>query len=175
MLYIPITSAFCVDAMNHASSPNLPNLYLERKKSFGNPHATDTKWGLTFVLGSTSVENPLRNARENRRVVQQIDCITFLLLSFLRKLISLNHSNQKSISLKSFSIHEIRFVFRTSKNALRTVRVYARVSNFFLSISLLQRRCTITLDSFFRFFFPFYFWRVFCLCILMDSTEHISR
>lgn len=73
--YVPITSAFCVEATNHASSPNFPNLYLERNMSFGNPHATDTKCGLIFLFGSTTVENPLRNARENRRVVQQIDCI----------------------------------------------------------------------------------------------------
>lgn len=76
--YLPITSAFCVEATNHASSPNFPNLYLERNISFGKPHATDTKCGLTFLFGSTTVENPLRNARENRRVVQQIDCIFFL-------------------------------------------------------------------------------------------------
>lgn len=45
--------------------------------SFGKPHATDTKWGLALQFGSMSVEKPLRNARDNKRVVQQIDCIIF--------------------------------------------------------------------------------------------------
>lgn len=70
-----MTSAFCVDALNHASSPNLPNWYLDRRKSLGKPQATETKCGLTLLLGSTSVEKPLRNARDTSRVVQQIDCI----------------------------------------------------------------------------------------------------
>lgn len=75
-----MTSAFCVDAMNQASSPNLPNLYLDRRKSLGKPHATETRCGLTLAFGSTSVEKPLFNARDTSRVVQQIDCIfTFLL------------------------------------------------------------------------------------------------
>lgn len=72
--------------MNQESSPNLPYLYCERSKSFGKPHATDTKWGFTLVFGSTSVENPLRNARESKRVVQQIDCI-FFLFRFLNNLL----------------------------------------------------------------------------------------
>lgn len=70
-----MTSALCVDEMNQASSPNRPNLYLDRRKSLGKPHATDTKYGLTLLLGSIKVENPLRNARVTSRVVQQIDCI----------------------------------------------------------------------------------------------------
>lgn len=72
---LPITSAVCVDAVNHASSPNFPNLYVECRISFGKPHATETKWGRALQFGSISVENPLRNARDRRRVVQQIDCI----------------------------------------------------------------------------------------------------
>ena len=77
-----MTSAFCVDATNQASSPNRPNLYFDRRKSLGKPHATDTKCGLTLLLGSTSVEKPFRSARDTSRVVQQIDCIFFLFLAF---------------------------------------------------------------------------------------------
>lgn len=69
--------------MNHASSPNLPNLYVECRISFGKPHATETKWGLALQFGSMRVENPLRNARDNRRVVQQIDCILGLNYTYL--------------------------------------------------------------------------------------------
>lgn len=76
-----MTSAFCVLATNQASSPNRPNLYFDRRKSLGKPHATDTKCGLTLLLGSTNVEKPLRNARDTSRVVQQIDCIFSSLLS----------------------------------------------------------------------------------------------
>lgn len=71
-----MTSAFVIFVVNQASSPNLPNLYLDRKKSFGNPQATDTNLGLGLLLGSISVENPLRSALDRYRVVQQIDCIT---------------------------------------------------------------------------------------------------
>lgn len=77
----PMTSEFCVDEINQASSPNRPNLGLDRWKSLGNPHATDTKCGFTLLFGSTNVEKPFRNARATSRVVQQIDCIFSLLLA----------------------------------------------------------------------------------------------
>lgn len=68
----PMTSAVLICVENQASSPNLPNLYLERRKSFGKPHATDTNRGRGLVLGSISVENPLRSALDKYR---DIDCI----------------------------------------------------------------------------------------------------
>lgn len=43
--HLPMTSAFCVDEMNQASSPNRPNLCFDRRKSLGKPHATDTNRG----------------------------------------------------------------------------------------------------------------------------------
>lgn len=71
----PMTSESCVDDINQASSPNRPNFGLDRWKSLGKPHATDTKCGFTLLFVSTNVEKPLRNARVTSRVVQQIDCI----------------------------------------------------------------------------------------------------
>lgn len=70
-----MTSAVLICVENQASSPNLPNLYLERTKSFGKPQATDTNRGRGLLFGSISVENPLRSALDKYRVVQQIDCI----------------------------------------------------------------------------------------------------
>lgn len=61
--------------MNHASSPNFPNLYFDRIKSFGKPQATETNRGFCLLFGSINVEKPLRSARDKYRVVQQIDCI----------------------------------------------------------------------------------------------------
>lgn len=75
MHFLPIASAPFICVENHESSPNLPNLYFDRKKSFGKPHATDTKRGFCSRVGSINVEKPLRNALDNNRVVQQIDCI----------------------------------------------------------------------------------------------------
>lgn len=70
-----MTSAVLICVENQASSPNLPNLYLEqRRKSLGKPQATDTNRGRGLLLGSISVENP-RSALDKYRVVQQIDCI----------------------------------------------------------------------------------------------------
>lgn len=77
-----MTSAEFVDEMNHASSPNRPNLYLVPKISLGNPQATDTKCGFTFWLGSINVEKPLRSARVKTRVVQAIDCMADDFLCF---------------------------------------------------------------------------------------------
>lgn len=74
---LPITSALLTSVVNQASSPNFPNLYLDRRKSFGKPQATDTKCGLCLVFGSINVEKPLRNALDKSRVVQQIDCILY--------------------------------------------------------------------------------------------------
>ena len=79
--HLPITSAFLPDVVNQASSPNLPNLYLERWKSLGKPQATETKWGFIRLFGSINVEKLLRNARVRARVVQQIDCILCLFCS----------------------------------------------------------------------------------------------
>lgn len=74
--YLPITSAFGVCVLNQASSPNFPSLYLDSRKSLGNPQTTDTKRGRGFTWGSTRVANPLRSARDRNLVVQQRDCIT---------------------------------------------------------------------------------------------------
>lgn len=146
--------------MNHASSPNLPNLYLERNISFGNPHATDTKCGLTFVLGSTSVEKPLRNARENRRVVQQIDCISndyiiFFFFSFwFNRKCSLH-----SISLNPLAVlcnPKWLFIFG-NWNALAMCEVRVRVEflfHFFLFTS------SASLHNIHSLSFWFYFLRV---------------
>lgn len=76
-IYLPITSALFDCVANQASSPNFPNLYLERIKSFGNPHATDTNRGFCLLFGSINVEKPLRKALDRNRVVQQIDCIIY--------------------------------------------------------------------------------------------------
>ena len=76
--HLPKTSAVCVEVLNQESSPNLPGLYEGLvRKSLGNPQTTDTKCGLAFaahcvevVADSSSVEKPLRNARDMRREVQ---------------------------------------------------------------------------------------------------------
>lgn len=74
-----MTSAELVDDMNHASSPNRPNLYLLPRISLGNPQATDTKCGFTFWLGSISVAKPEHSARVTTRVVHASDCMLCVL------------------------------------------------------------------------------------------------
>lgn len=138
-----------MEATNHASSPNFPNLYLERNISFGKPHATETKCGLTFLFGSTTVENPLRNARENRRVVQQIDCIFELFVVYILNALYFLARNSISINLRN----SIGFVF-----FFRNPRTLPH--NFFFT-SLLQRRCTISQRVFFYCFLSFCCWRAY--------------
>lgn len=79
---LPSTSEFEVEVLNQESSPYFPGLYLDVRKSLGNPHTTDTKWGRDLfapaavtLADSISVENPLRKAREITLDVQLSECI----------------------------------------------------------------------------------------------------
>lgn len=87
LFYSPITSAFALDEVNQASSPNFPILYLVRK-SFGNPQTTEIKWGLGLMdlwKAAGSVENCwnlLISIREIVRTVNIEDCILIHLFIF---------------------------------------------------------------------------------------------
>lgn len=72
---LPMTSAKSFWAMNHESSPNLPNLYLVLSRSFGKPQTTDTRWGRDLLLVSARVLNRIA-VRRSRAVVQHIACMT---------------------------------------------------------------------------------------------------